>query len=97
MHLGCKAKDLRWPIRTKRFVGFVRLPPFRAKAQGLRRGPSGASHEKFHAAPSKKEARFLEGPLSLRTQGKMTFLEAPLLLRRCCVELFVAYPLLLPS
>ena len=62
-----------------------------------KRGPRGASHENFHAAPSKKQARILEGPLSLEIKGKATFLEAPLLLRRCCVELFVAYPLLLPS
>ena len=31
----------------------------------LRRGPRGASHEKFHAAPSKKQA-LLEGPLPPR-------------------------------
>ena len=43
----------------------------------LRRGPRGASHEKFHAAPSKKQARFLEGPLSLRTQGKSNLLRSP--------------------
>ena len=42
----------------------------------LRRGPRGASHEKFHAAPSKKQARFLEGPLSLRTQGKSDLLRS---------------------
>ena len=43
----------------------------------LRHGPRGASHEKFHAAPSKKQARFLEGPLSLRTQGKSDLLRSP--------------------
>ena len=43
----------------------------------LRRGLRGASHEKFHAAPSKKQARFLEGPLPLRIKGKATSLEAP--------------------
>ena len=36
----------------------------------------GASHEKFHAAPYKKQVRFLEGPLPLRIKGKATFLEA---------------------
>ena len=43
----------------------------------LRRGPRGASHEKFHAAPSKKQARFLEGPLPLRAQGKSDLLRSP--------------------
>ena len=40
-------------------------------------GQGGASHEKFVAAPSKKQARFLEGPVPLRIKGKATFLEAP--------------------
>ena len=43
----------------------------------LRRGPRGASYEKFHAAPSKKQARFLEGPLPLRAQGKSDLLRSP--------------------
>ena len=45
--------------------------------QGLGRGPRGASHEKFHAAPFKKQARFLEDPLSLGTQGKSDLLRSP--------------------
>ena len=43
----------------------------------LRRVPRGASHEKFHAAPSKKQVRFLEGPLLLRTQEKSDLLGSP--------------------
>ena len=43
----------------------------------IRRGTRGASHEKFHAAPSKKQARFLEGLLALRTQGKSDLLRGP--------------------
>ena len=43
----------------------------------IRHGPRGASHEKFHAAPSKKQARFLEGPLRLGTQGKSDLLRSP--------------------
>ena len=61
----------------------------------IRRRQKGVSQEKFHAAPPKKQACFLEGALPARNKGKRTFLEAPLLLRRCCVELFMAYPLLL--
>ena len=47
------------------------------RASLLRRAPRGASHEKFHAAPSKKQARFLEGALSLRTQGKSDLPRSP--------------------
>ena len=43
----------------------------------LRRGPRGASHEKFHAAPSKKQTRFLEGSLPLRIEGKSDLLRSP--------------------
>ena len=49
----------------------------RKRKKWLRRGPRGASHEKFHAAPSKKQGRFLEGPLSLRTQRKSDLLRSP--------------------
>ena len=47
--------------------GLGRTTYEKKKKTFLRRGQRGASHEKFHAAPSKKQARFLEGPLSLRT------------------------------
>ena len=36
-------------------------------------GEGGASHEEFHAAPSKKQTRFLEGPVPLKIQGKLNF------------------------
>ena len=36
----------------------------------LGRGPKGVSHKRFHAAPSKKQACFLEGPLPPRNKGK---------------------------
>ena len=52
-------------------------PNFTPNFSNLRRGPRGASHKKFHAAPSKKQARFLEGPFLLELKGKATFLEAP--------------------
>ena len=69
-----------------------------SKEYPVRREPRGWSHEKFHAAPSKKQACFLEGLLPLRNEGKEELLRTPpLLLRRCCVEVFMAYPLLLPS
>ena len=42
----------------------------------LRRGPRGASREKFDAAPSKKQACFLEGPLPLRAKGKRDLLRS---------------------
>ena len=61
-------------------------------------GPRGASGEKFHAAPSKKQACFLEGTLALRNQrGKGASWNTPLLLRWCCVGLFMACQLLLSS
>ena len=37
----------------------------------------GASHEKLHAAPSKKQACFLEGPLPLEKKGKRNLLRTP--------------------
>ena len=59
-------------------VAKIRTTTNRSKCQWeVRRGPRGSSHEKFHAAPSKKQARFLEGPLPFRIIGKVTFLEAP--------------------
>ena len=48
----------------------------------LRRGPRGASHEKFYAAPSKKQACFSEGPLPLKKQKGLLRTPPPLLLRR---------------
>ena len=53
------------------------LPCSAPQIQLLRRGPKGASHKRFHAAPSKKQACFLEGSLTLRNKGKRTFLEPP--------------------
>ena len=40
--------------------------------------PRGASHEKFHAAPSKKQARFLEGPHPLRIKRRSDLLRSAL-------------------
>ena len=40
-------------------------------------GPRGASHEKFHAAPSKKQACFLEDALPLRNKGRGGLLRTP--------------------
>ena len=61
--------------------------------QKLRRGPRGASHEKFHAAPSKKQARFLEGPLSLRTQGKSDLLRSLFASKKVLRGTFCGLPL----
>ena len=43
----------------------------------FRRGQKGASHAKFHTAPSKKQACFSEGPFLLEILGKGNFLEPP--------------------
>ena len=40
-------------------------------------GQGGGSHEKFHVAPCKKQACFLEGPLPLGNAGNGAFLEPP--------------------
>ena len=61
--------------------------------QHVRRGPRGGSHEKFHASPSKKQACFLEGPLSIQQERTRKLLRSPpLLLGRWCVELLMAPP-----
>ena len=60
----------------------------------LRDGPKGASHEKFHAAPSKKQACFLEGSPPLRNKGKRDLLRTPLFASKKVLHgIFWAYPL----
>ena len=63
------AQELRTEILWTR--GFSDNP----STKNLRRGPKGASHKKFQAAP-KKRACFL-GPLALRNKGKNDLLRAP--------------------
>ena len=53
----------------------------------------GASHEKFHAAPSKKQASLLEGALPLRNKGNGAFLEPPLcFLKKVLRGIFRGFP-----
>ena len=51
---------------------YAKSPPAKAHAK------TWGDHKKFHAAPSKKQTRFLEGPLPLRIQGKSDLLRSPL-------------------
>ena len=62
----------------------------------LRCGPRGVSHEKFHAAPSQKQTRFLEGPFSLRTQGKSNLLGNPFASKKVLRGTFRGLPPFVP-
>ena len=58
----------------------------------------GTSHEKLHAAPSKKQPCFLEGALPLRNiKETKAFLEAPVVSQKVLRGTFDGLPLMLPS
>ena len=62
----------------------------------LRCGPRGSSHEKFHGAPSRKQACFLGGLLPLRNKGKRAFLEPHFASKKVLRRTFHGLPLQAP-